>query len=287
MPGMIIDGGVESVPGLDVRSWQDDGRLRLRMGEDGRRRSTRWVRGICLHTTLGLPFDPASGGASPDGSPGPLNYPRILPGRGPFTDVAAMTNRWWSTNGEHGGAHVVADFDGSIACLADLTLEEAYHAGPVNEVSVGIEIAQRKDGAVYAEQLDAVARLCLWLTERLRIQRTVPKMYRQGIVAPRLAAKGKDVVGVYGHRDVTTSRGFGDPGDAIFARLIDVGFEPLDLHRGEDLDVWKVRQHALGVAADGIPGPLTAAAIARWQGSRHYCATGVLTLLEREELDRA
>ncbi len=179
--------------------------------------------------------------------------------------------------------------------LADLLLgiateyEEAYHAGPVNGVTVGIEIAQKEDGAVYEGQLDAVVKLCLWLSTRLAIQRQIPGPYTQGIVTPRCAAGGRDVVGFYGHRNVTPSRGFGDPGDAVFEALEGAGFERTNFSRGQDLDRWKARQAALGMAEaeqDGIPGPKTCAAIATWQEANGFKMTGVLTAEEREMLDR-
>lgn len=276
MGGLIIGGGVESVPGLDIQNWQDDARLRLKMGEDGRRRplNVRWLRAIVLHTTMGLPFDLKASGA-----------PRILPGRGPATSIDRDTAKWWSTDGRHAGAHIIVDFDSSIACLADLRDEETYHAGAVNPYTIGVEIAQRRDGALFEEQLSSVALLCMWLCDRFRIQRQIPSSYTQGIITPRCAAGGSNVVGVYGHRNVTSSRGFGDPGDAVFAVLEQAGFECVDFTRGQDLELWKARQHVLGTASDGIPGPITAAAIATWQEELHYPSTGVLTRLERRELD--
>jgi hypothetical protein len=54
--GLVIDGADESVPGLSVVSWrQQGGPPRLKDGEDCRGRFTRWVRGIVLHTTKGIP----------------------------------------------------------------------------------------------------------------------------------------------------------------------------------------------------------------------------------------
>lgn len=278
MSGVVIDGKQVAIPGLDARSWADDPRLRLKMGEDGRRRpaTVRWIRAIGLHTTLGLPFDLKASGA-----------PRILEGAGPATSVERDTVKWWSVDARHAGAHLIVDFDGSVSCLADLRAEETYHAGPVNPYTIGVEIAQRRDGALFEDQLTAVVVLCDWLTERFRIQRQIPASYVQGIVIPRCAAGGRDVVGVYGHRDATLSRGYGDPGDAVFARLEAAGFERLHFRTGEDLDVWKLRQRYLGCDVDGIPGPDTAASIVGWQTLQHYPATGVLTPLQREEIDDA
>ena len=280
--GLIVNGRVESVPGLTCTSWQDDARLRLKMGEDGRKRpSGSWrVRGIVLHTTRGLPLSLA---ANPP--------PRILPGKGPATNIERDVNHWWSIDARNAGAHLIVDYDASVACLADLLLEETYHAGPVNPVTVGIEIAQRADLCLFEEQLEGVVALVDWLTDKFQIQRQIPRRgvtyYKQGMIIPRCAAGGRDVVGVYGHRDVTLQRGWGDPGDAVFAALERSGYEAVDFAASEDRDLWRTRQAALGMAAvdqDGIPGPRTAAAIAAWQLSVGREATGVLAADERDML---
>ena len=277
MSGLILGGKVEAVPGLECVNWQDVPKLRLKMGEDGRRRPPgAWVRAIGLHTTRGRPFDLAASGA-----------PRIIEGVGPKTHIARDTVGWWSLDQRHAGAHLVVDYDGGVACLADLTLEEAYHAGPVNERTIGIEIAQRPGGELYEAQLASLVILCDWLTLRLRIQRQIPHAYEQGQPLVRCRAGGRDVVGVYGHRDITTSRGWGDPGDAVFAALERGGYERFDFAAGDDLERWKVRQAYLGSKPDGVPGPKTCGAIATWQEDNHHSPTGVLTRLQREELDRA
>ena len=52
MSGLVIGGRSISIPGLKVRSWQDDIVMRL-APSDRRRRTTNWVRSIILHTTIG------------------------------------------------------------------------------------------------------------------------------------------------------------------------------------------------------------------------------------------
>ena len=289
MGGIILGGAVEHVPGLTIQNWQDDPKLRLKMTEDCRRRPPgSWVRGIGVHTTRGLPFDPAAKWMADPVSGAKLpGYPRILQGVGPKTNIARNTVGWWSLDQRHAGAHLVVDYDGGVACLADLTWEETYHAGPVNERTIGIEIAQRPGGELYEAQLASLVILCDWLTLRLRIQRQIPHAYEQGQPLVRCRAGGRDVVGVYGHRDITTSRGWGDPGDAVFAALERGGYERFDFAAGDDLERWKVRQAYLGSKPDGVPGPKTCGAIATWQEDNHHSPTGVLTRLQREELDRA
>lgn len=249
MPGVVIHGREEAVDGLVVKNWNDDPRLRIRMPEDGAPRSSTWVRNIILHTTLGIP-----GGKD--------HRPQvILPGLGPSTDTELNIAHFWSTNGAAGGAHLIVDFDGSVSCLADLQTEVTYHATSVNSVSIGIEIAQRQvDAALYEEQLVCVVQLVDWLTKRFRIQRQIPSRYTYGSPIGRLVAGGRDIIGVAGHRDQTTNRGPGDPGDRIFELLRDAGYEPFDFSAGEDRTRWAERQRALYMTdkeADGIPGPNT------------------------------
>jgi hypothetical protein len=248
---LIVNGSPEDVPGLVTRSWLDDSRFSLTPGEDVRRRGTTWIRSIVLHTTKGLPAkvgDPEQ---------------KILPGLGPDTDLDNRIARLWSTDGRNAGAHLAVDHDGAVSCHADLQTEAAFHAGAVNDVSIGIEIYQGGRGELYAGQLDAVVVFCDWLTRRFGIQRQIPHGY-QGRPIARLERGAKDYVGLFGHRDCSDNRGAGDPGDAVFAFLYRAGYERHDVERGDDLVVWKARQALLGIAKpDGVPGPKTVAAVAR------------------------
>lgn len=252
--GVVIHGKVEEVPGVAVRSWLDKSLLRLNMGEDGRSRFTRWVRSIVLHTTKGIP-----GGR--DQRP-----QQILPGLGADAQGDIRVALSWARSSRQAGAHLVVDHDGSVACLADLSDEVSYHAGEVNEVSIGIEIYQGSDGELYEGQLDQVVRLVDFLTRRFRIQRQYHFPYRRHPPA-RIASGAQDVVGIFGHRDVTTNRGLGDPGDAIFQRLSAAGYEAYDVALGQDLETWKLRQEELnrdlnaGLRVDGVPGPATTASL--------------------------
>jgi hypothetical protein len=211
------------------------------------------VRGIVLHTTKGIP-----GGSD-------HRAQRILPGMGPEGDDDVRVARFWSTSPKQSGAHLIVDHDGSIVCTADLALERAFHAGPVNDVSIGIEIFQGREAEMYQGQLEAVVRLVDWLTRRFGIQRQMPHRYMGGPLT-RLAAGGRNVVGVYGHRDVTDNRGEGDPGDAIFELLAAAGYETWNFETKEDLEAWKERQMVLStrgapLTVDGIPGAGTRRAI--------------------------
>ncbi len=273
MPGLIIGAAPESVPGLTCTSWHDNPKLRLHIGEDGAPRPPgTWIRAIVLHTTRGIP-----GGTD-------LRPQKILPGLGPNRNTAVNTNSWWSTDGRSAGAHLVVDFDGSVACLADLALEQTYHATSVNPHTIGIEIAQGSDAELYEGQLDAVVVLVDWLTSRFQIQRQIPDRYRGPV--PRLESGGHDVVGVYGHRDQTSARGFGDPGSAVFDRL-SARYEAFDLLTGSDLSTWTRRQRALGIAGDGLPGPTTFTALRAFQQAHGLTESGFADPATRTVLDAA
>jgi hypothetical protein len=253
MPGVVVGGKQEQISGLDVKSWHDVPALRIKIGEDGRKRKTDWVRGICLHTTKGIP-----GGKD--------RRPQVIkPGVGPNYDAEKRVASYWAKDGRQAGAHFVIDFDGSIACLADLLTETTFHAGPVNEVSIGIEIYQGRDAEMYEGQLQATVRLVDYLTERFGIQRQFQSKYH-GRPIKRLSSGGQDVVGVYGHRDVSNNRGLGDPGDAIFEFLKRAGYMPFDFDKQEDIVYWKdiqalLNRNGASLVEDGIPRPGTVAAL--------------------------
>jgi hypothetical protein len=248
---VIIDGQAEEIAGLSTRSWRDDARLRL-SGEDMRRRTTKWVRSIVLHTTKGIPRT--------------LNdelQQVIRPGLGPSTDLDNRIARLWSTDGRNAGAHLAVDHDGAVSCHADLKLDAAYHAGVANNVSIGIEIYQGGGGELYVGQLEAVVALVDWLTRRFRIQRQIPNAYAGAL--PRFATSADDYVGVLGHRDISEDRGPGDPGEAIFRMLGTASYERFNVGGRGDRVTWRVRQQDLDFAfddVDGIPGPGTVAELA-------------------------
>lgn len=253
--GFIVNGVNEIAVGLPCVSWRDDARIpRLQKASDSRPRTTRWLRGIVLHTTKGIP-----GGRD-------QRAQVILPGLGSNREHDVKVAQFWSTDPTPSGAHLVVDRDGSIVCTADLLLEGAFHAGPVNDVSIGIEIYQGDGAELYEGQLAVVVRLLDWLTRRFGIQRQIPHRYLRRPVT-RLAAGGRNLVGVYGHRDVTDNRGSGDPGDAIFDLLAAASYERWNFESGADLVAWKQRQADLieqtgrQLDIDGIPGLGTQRAI--------------------------
>lgn len=245
--GAIVDGVAEPIPGLDVLNFRDDPRLRLRWNEDARARKTRWIRQVVLHTTKGIP-----GGED-------KRTQDIRPGLGPPVQAGLRVARWWSTSPASAGAHLVVDHDGAVACLADLLTDATMHAGHANGTSIGVELFQGAGAELYEGQLLVVVRFCDWLTRRFGIQRQIPHAY----VGPsqRLKEELRDVVGVLGHRDLSDRRGPGDPGNAVMNRLGLAGYEPLNFDLREDLEIWRRRQRGMGLKPDGVPGPITVAAL--------------------------
>lgn len=252
MPGLIINGVENVVPGLKVVNWKDDPKLRLKMPEDGRPRVPPRVGCVTVHSTLGAPDSQN-------------RHPQtLLPGLGPSTNAGEYLVDMWSKDGRCAGAALGVDFDGTVYCLCDLVTEESYHATTANQVSIGIEIKQGvSQSEFYEGQIAAVVTLVNYITAYLGIQRQMPGAYTNKPV-PRLATGAKDFYGVFGHRDQSDNRGFGDPGDFVMTVLEKAGYERFNLFNNDDITAWKKRQAWLGFPAskcDGIPGPQTTAAL--------------------------
>lgn len=268
--GLICNKRPILVPGLPVQNYVDLVALLLKLPEDGAPRTTTWIRAFVGHTTKGI-------------WPQPLK-----PGYGPPVNDAAKVNRYWTNNNDAGGAQFVADRDGDMACMCDCYKTAAYHAGKVNQYTEGLEIFQElvmvgeeKTGPLYEGQLHNVVKLVDAITWFFQIQRQVQSHY-VGAIA-RLVAGGANAVGIYGHRDCSSNRGRGDPGDHFYdwlMRPVDTtadpdigrpaqhfaGYEPVNYANNSDLDMWKVRQAEMNrkgakLTVDGIAGPKTVAAI--------------------------
>lgn len=243
---LILNGKRFEVADLSISNFIDFPQYRLNMKKNGRKRNTSWVRSIVLHTTKGWPD---------------VTHPKpqqLFPGYGSNQKAGEKCiNVWKDANA---GAHLIVDFDGAIYQCADLLTEVTYHATIVNEVSVGIEIYQGSKAELYEGQLEITVKLLDALTALLGIQRQYHFPYQSNSLPSRLtlsSTAGKDVVGIYGHRDMTTNRSEGDPGDLVFQQLQKAGYEAFDFSKNEDIGVWKKRQEQLKIAPDGIPGPHT------------------------------
>jgi hypothetical protein len=259
--GIILDGTALPMPGFDIENFVDNPALKLAPG-DVRARNARErnnVHLIVMHSTGGIP-----GGAD-------MRPQVILPGFGPSTNAGERIVASWTHDAKRpGGAHIIVDFDGSIYCCADLLTQAAYHAKEANGPSVGIEVVQGHGQAELYESQIAVAasfavKLCAMLP--IAIQRQIPTPYKghpmaRFVASQQNASPLSDVVGIVGHRDLTATRGEGDPGNAIMDALATAGCEVLDFEHNEDIEIWKSRQTLLGLlGVDGIPGPRTVEAL--------------------------
>jgi N-acetylmuramoyl-L-alanine amidase-like protein len=270
--GLLIAGRMIPVPGVTVippapigPSWA------MLDPRDFRPRSTSWVRQIILHTTGGHWPQPILR------NPGPGGHAR---------QIAEM----WSGRDRGGGdqihsaAQIIVDFDGTVVCLCDLADVAAYHAEGSNDWSVGIEMSTTPGGGLYQATIDATVEILPVLCYELGIPFQIHWRPYTGAPLSRMELNmagvrhqlgGPDCVGIFGHRDNTSTRGGGDPGDAIYVALISAGAEPLDYAAGEDLKVGAARQawlvqHGAQITIDGKVGPVSLAA-ARRLGYRHWC----------------
>jgi hypothetical protein len=248
--GIILNKKPLAMPGFDITNFVDNPKLKLAPGDVRLRTMIErgWVHLIVYHTTGGIP-----GGTD-------LRPQVIKPGFGPSSNGGErVVASWTHDTNRPGGAQIIIDFDGKIYCCCDLIMEAAYHAGRANGVSVGIEVVQGRDAVLYEEQIALAARfgVALCRVMPVPIQCQIPKWYH-GPIKRFVDSHMDDVVGIVGHRDLTSNRGQGDPGDAMMDALGKLGCEKLSFECYEDVIVWKQRQAVLGVAyLDGIPGPHT------------------------------
>ncbi|HEX7018740.1 MAG TPA: N-acetylmuramoyl-L-alanine amidase [Gemmatimonadaceae bacterium] len=266
MSGLLIDGKLHDVPGVDVISPEQFPWARLSQ-LDFRARQTSWVRQLTIHTTKGI------------------SKQYVRAGRGAGGKDKAVAD-FWRGDPHHSAAPLIVDNDGSVVCLCDLLKVEAFHATTVNTWSVGIEMYQEPDGSIYEAVLDSTVKLVLRLCDLLGIPlQGEARPYKEGAIIERLLHGGKDAVGVFGHRDNAwdfnhnaSARGRGDPGDQIFLRLRAAG---MLLHRYDDKPIpgdrayWaKVqdglnKRYGINIGTDGVCGPETVRTLRKyglWNG---------------------
>lgn len=218
---IVVNGEGLDIEGLVTTSYREDRKLVL-IPKIKRTRRSR-VQGVVLHTTKGIP-----GGKD-------LRAQDIRKGRGLSTKAGLRCARVWNSQAQSpdpekvklSSAHLVVDADAAVYCLADLQREVTYHAGKVNERTVGIEIWQGSEAEIYEDQILAVVSLSNWLCDTFSIPKQVQWPYRRCAV-PALEVGAVNCAGIWGHRDCSNTRGLGDPGDAVIQALIDAGYEAVD-----------------------------------------------------------
>lgn len=250
MNGVLIAGRIVSIPGVNVimpaavggPSWA------YLKSSDCRTRSRRCAQ-LVFHTTKG-------------------DWPQhVLAGRGPG-GRGESTAKFWQDDPKSSAAHIVIDNNGDLVCLTDLATICAYHATVSNEYSIGIELYQESDGGVYEAVYETAVRAAPILCDALDIPFTVVADVYTGHPLPRFLDGGPDFYGILGHRHNTEQRDRGDPGDEIFARLIDAGGEPVFAGQREDIGLALERQRWLvdrgeALTVDGLAGPKSLAAARR------------------------
>ena len=111
MSGLLIDGKLVPVPGVEIISPNDTKWAHLNAG-DGVQRHHRPQQAI-LHKTIA--DDP--------------EY--VIPGIGPAGGDEVVAEMW-DHDPKHSGAHLVTSCNGRTACLADLVRFEAWHGNWAN-----------------------------------------------------------------------------------------------------------------------------------------------------------
>lgn len=206
----VFDGQRIETPGIESVCWLDD--PKVPRATDGR---VRGVRPMCivLHTVHGR------SGVLHEGSK-PSTRAEV------YAKYQARTSREVSW-------HATVDVDGTVVQSADFGAWTCWHAPPTNPWSIGIEMVQDDDGGLYRAGIDACVALCTLLCGRFAIPRRVPvdahgQPFRRVVPAWQSVAAGGKAErfgGVLGHRNVTQTRGAGDPGDHIFNALLAAGYE--------------------------------------------------------------
>lgn len=246
--GLLIAGRLVPVPGLTVipphlppgngPAWAYLDARDYRMRHAERPGTQPWVRQVIVHSVTG-------------------DEQHVVPGAGPGGEAARYADIW-RTDPTSSAAQLLVDSAGTVVCLCDLAYTCAYHAEGSNEWSVGIEMFVAKDGTLRRATLDATAALVEAICDAMGI----PFQYHCGAYRNEPLARmetmeggrrhnlgGPSCVGVFGHRDNTSARGRGDPGDAIYAALAARGAEPLNFALAEDIAVGQGRQRALNALA--------------------------------------
>lgn len=193
-----------------------------------------------------------------------------------FWGYAQLTLEWWHKPGADAndkpnpplsGTHLVTGHNGDTVNPADLYSVVGWHANQANELSWGHEIKEYVGGRVHRAALNAAVAITLVDTSAMGVQWQCPRSFTKPLA--RFQNGGRDLVGVFGHRDVTSSRNRHDPGDEVFTMLERAGFERFDFGAGEDLEVWGKRQEWLRSrgaymgSIDGIAGAGTTAGLAK------------------------
>ncbi len=240
---IVLDGEKIATPGLETVSWLDDPKVPKTTDVNPR---TQWLRAIVMHTVHG-------------------KVGKLLPGLSKPSTRAESYAKYQANTSRDVSWDYTIDTDGTIVVSNDPIKSFTWQATSVNPFTLGIELVQEDNGDLYEGQIAVAVQFLDLLTRELAdrghpIQRQVPMTMDgkpvKGVIK-RIANSetAKQVVGVYGHRNQTSNRGAGDPGDFIFDALLRAGYKGFNLDANDDVKFWKDIQTRLGLSpADGIPG---------------------------------
>jgi hypothetical protein len=246
---IVLNNQKIETPGIETISWLDDPKVPKATDTNAR---TKWIRAIVLHTVKG-------------------KVGAVRPGVAPPSSRAERYAKYQANTSRDVSWDYTIDTDGTVIVSNDPMVRYTWHASAVNSWTIGIELVQEDNGDIWEGQVEGTVRFLDILTRELAdrdqpIHRQIP-MNNLGKpvrgVIPRIAnaESAKSVVGVYGHRNQTSNRGPGDPGDPIFEALLKAGYKGFNYDSHDDITFWKGVQKMLGVTEDGVPGPGTSAAL--------------------------
>jgi hypothetical protein len=226
---IVLGGQKIDVPGVRTISFLDDSRVPVAQYV-GRR--TMYPHMIVLHSTgPNTPTLVRPGSYEP---PDLFHFARYVNAHGPLSwDATVLTN-------------------GTILWHNNPLVHATHHANQLNPHSLGIELEQGPQGALYEVQFQALVALLRTLTEHLQIRRQIPWYagapdHRKLVRFTPAGGSGANYNGIVGHRNSDSDRS--DPGENIWLYLAAHGFAGRDLSAGEDLS-----NPALWSTPAAIPG---------------------------------
>lgn len=213
--GLIVNGARVPVPGVSVVTWLDDP-ARCPVVTKGSRREASTVTAIVAHTSRGKRG--------------------VIEGASRVSGKAAKLARYQVRTARKASWHITIGAAGDVYQQADAATFSTWHATHANPWSVGIELAQDADTPNLTHaQVNAFVAVVKALCAALSIPTCVPIIASGGVgeicgkpvrawQSRKQGGEARAVVGVIGHRNLTTSRGVGDPGDGVFVALLTAGF---------------------------------------------------------------
>lgn len=208
---LIVNGSAIDSRGLEVYSWVDppgSSGLIIPQVKKGRKQTKEKVKACMIHTIFGK-----------IGTVTKLPKSSIQAERMAIRQASGDREVSW---------HFTVDRDGTVIQSADPALWMCWHASSANGWSFGIEMVQDENGELNQACINATATLVEILCDVLSIPKIIPVDQNGKILEvykPKFSGKSGSWSGVLGHRNQTTNRGKGDPGNQIFEELMKRGFQ--------------------------------------------------------------